>query len=326
MSRYRSVPVNTSTDGRPGSACVKAASAAAARRACRAISRSGARQAGRPVVHDGDVVARAQEVRPAAGGLPVAVVFPRRSGADDQYAFQCHRRPLRNSLQSGHEFNQCIFRTARPQQLAEALQAARNYTLGLFDCLAAAGLDALARVPHIATINPPLWELGHIAWFAEWFILREALVDPPGGGAAPFAADARRRLVRLEHWCRTARAGRWTCRRPARSRPTATKCWTARSTSSRAKRHRRSAVSVPAGAGARRHARRGAAVHAADAGRAGAAAADARRGVEFAIVRDRLPRRHHRAGRRAGGRLRVRQREAAACRATWRRSASMPAW
>ncbi|MFL6656634.1 MAG: selenoneine synthase SenA, partial [Massilia sp.] len=66
------------------------------------------------------------------------------------------------------------FRHARPQQVAESLQAARNYTLGLFDCLASLGYDKLNRVPHLATINPPLWELGHIAWFAEWFILREA--------------------------------------------------------------------------------------------------------------------------------------------------------
>jgi iron(II)-dependent oxidoreductase len=71
------------------------------------------------------------------------------------------------------------FRHARPQQLAEALQAARQRTLDLFDCFAAAGYDQLARVPHIATINPPLWELGHTAWFAEWFILREARSSHP---------------------------------------------------------------------------------------------------------------------------------------------------
>ncbi|MDO8438671.1 MAG: selenoneine synthase SenA [Telluria sp.] len=71
------------------------------------------------------------------------------------------------------------FRHARPQELAEALQAARNYTLDLFDCFAAAGYDQMARVPHIATINPPLWELGHTAWFAEWFILREASSSHP---------------------------------------------------------------------------------------------------------------------------------------------------
>ena len=71
------------------------------------------------------------------------------------------------------------FRHAKPQQLAEALQGARNYTLSLFDCFAAAGYDSLARVPYLATINPPLWELGHTAWFAEWFILREATSSHP---------------------------------------------------------------------------------------------------------------------------------------------------
>ncbi len=63
--------------------------------------------------------------------------------------------------------------------MALALTAARNYTLGLFDCFAAAGLDQAARVPQLRTINPPSWELGHIAWFAEWFILREASSSHP---------------------------------------------------------------------------------------------------------------------------------------------------
>ena len=86
------------------------------------------------------------------------------------------------------------FRHARPQQLATALQDARNYTLSLFDCLASAGYDQLARVPRIATINPPLWELGHTAWFAEWFVLREALSSHP--------ADAQRHglLTRGDDW------------------------------------------------------------------------------------------------------------------------------
>ena len=86
------------------------------------------------------------------------------------------------------------FRLARPQQLAEALAAARNYTLSLFDCLAGMGYDALNHVPHLATINPPLWELGHTAWFAEWFILREAASSHP--------ADAQRHslLTRGDDW------------------------------------------------------------------------------------------------------------------------------
>lgn len=77
------------------------------------------------------------------------------------------------------------FRHAKPLQLAEALASARNYTLCLFDCLAGMGYDALNRVPHLATINPPLWELGHTAWFAEWFILREARSSHPAAAERP---------------------------------------------------------------------------------------------------------------------------------------------
>ena len=76
-------------------------------------------------------------------------------------------------------------RHAKPQQLAEALQAARNYTLALFDAYAAQGLDVMARVPHLKIINPPLWELGHLAWFAEWFILREAMSTHPAAAQRP---------------------------------------------------------------------------------------------------------------------------------------------
>lgn len=77
------------------------------------------------------------------------------------------------------------FRDARPQQLAQALVDSRNYTLALFDCLAREGFDVLARVPHLHTINPPLWELGHTAWFAEWFVLRQAMSTHPAAAQRP---------------------------------------------------------------------------------------------------------------------------------------------
>lgn len=77
------------------------------------------------------------------------------------------------------------FRHLKPQQLADALQAARNHTLVLFDAYAAEGLDVLSRVPRLPIINPPLWELGHIAWFAEWFILREAMSTHPTAAQRP---------------------------------------------------------------------------------------------------------------------------------------------
>ena len=69
------------------------------------------------------------------------------------------------------------FRDASPEQLAASLQDARHYTLSLFELFQLAGLDNLARVPYLAIINPPLWELGHLVWFAEWFVLRDAPAD-----------------------------------------------------------------------------------------------------------------------------------------------------
>jgi len=69
-------------------------------------------------------------------------------------------------------------RNISPAQLAEAIKDSRNYTLALFDRLKSAGLDDISRVPYLVIINPPLWELGHVVWFAEWMILRGAPVGP----------------------------------------------------------------------------------------------------------------------------------------------------
>ena len=33
--------------------------------------------------------------------------------------------------------------------------------------------------PRLAIVNPPLWEIGHIAWFAEYWILRQLGKKPP---------------------------------------------------------------------------------------------------------------------------------------------------
>jgi len=71
------------------------------------------------------------------------------------------------------------FRTARPLQLAEALRQSRDYTLALFERFARAGMDVPQRVPQLRSVNPPLWELGHTAWFTEWFVLREAASSHP---------------------------------------------------------------------------------------------------------------------------------------------------
>jgi ergothioneine biosynthesis protein EgtB len=72
-----------------------------------------------------------------------------------------------------------------PPQLAAALADARDYTLSQFEQLEAAGFADPQRVPRIATLNPPPWELGHTAWFAEWYILREADSSHPAAARRP---------------------------------------------------------------------------------------------------------------------------------------------
>jgi iron(II)-dependent oxidoreductase len=77
------------------------------------------------------------------------------------------------------------FRNASPDELADALQDARNYTLALVDCFAEKALDIAENVPRLSIVNPPLWELGHIAWFAEWYVLREAQSSAPDAAQRP---------------------------------------------------------------------------------------------------------------------------------------------
>ncbi len=62
-------------------------------------------------------------------------------------------------------------RRAGPAALAALLQTTRTRTLRLLDAYEAALGPALA-VPRSPELNPPLWELGHIAWFTDRWIAR----------------------------------------------------------------------------------------------------------------------------------------------------------
>ncbi|MEX2621637.1 MAG: selenoneine synthase SenA [Egibacteraceae bacterium] len=67
-----------------------------------------------------------------------------------------------------------------PEQLAEWVRDARQRTLDLV-----ADLDDEQLIgPVLPTVNPLLWEIGHLSWFAEKFVLRDAL------GEAPILAQA----------------------------------------------------------------------------------------------------------------------------------------
>jgi ergothioneine biosynthesis protein EgtB len=77
------------------------------------------------------------------------------------------------------------FRIYSRTELADAFQDARSYTLALFDCFMQEKMDVLANLPRMPFLNPPLWELGHIAWFAERYVLRETQSATPGAVRRP---------------------------------------------------------------------------------------------------------------------------------------------
>jgi gamma-glutamyl hercynylcysteine S-oxide synthase len=86
-------------------------------------------------------------------------------------------------------------RRSGPDLLAAALGDARSRLLRWADVYAA-GLPAGMPVPYSIELNPPLWELGHIAWFEEYWLarnpqrLRGAAADPAVARAASLRAQA----------------------------------------------------------------------------------------------------------------------------------------
>lgn len=85
-------------------------------------------------------------------------------------------------------------RTGTREALVRALTASRADTLATFEAYARA-LPDLA-VPKRAEFNPPLWELGHIGWFQEYWIARNPerslgeRADPDAARRAPRRAGA----------------------------------------------------------------------------------------------------------------------------------------
>jgi ergothioneine biosynthesis protein EgtB len=137
---------------------------------------------------------------------------------------ECNRDALKNTgcspvnatppTDDRNEWNRMTsdFRTAGPAALAHALQDARAYTTALFDCFAAARMDDAANVPYLPIVNPPLWEMAHIAWFAEWYILREAASSEPGAARRPSL------LARGDEWLdsnRIPHRARWPLALPS---------------------------------------------------------------------------------------------------------------
>jgi iron(II)-dependent oxidoreductase len=106
-------------------------------------------------------------------------------------------------------------RTASAQALALALQATRARTLGLLQAWQSALPDL--SVPPLAGMNPPLWEWGHIAWFQEWWTVRNRqrlLGTRSACSASDFDASVRPDADALYNSSEIAHDSRWALALP----------------------------------------------------------------------------------------------------------------
>ncbi|MBA3059321.1 MAG: SUMF1/EgtB/PvdO family nonheme iron enzyme [Gammaproteobacteria bacterium] len=100
-------------------------------------------------------------------------------------------------------------RTGSASDLAQCLQVTRARTLGLMDAWAAA-LPSL-KVPDIPTLNPPLWEWGHVAWFQDWWVGRnpQRALGPRSDPQSPRLPSRLAQADALYNSSQVAHARRW---------------------------------------------------------------------------------------------------------------------
>ncbi|TFV95455.1 ergothioneine biosynthesis protein EgtB, partial [Oxalobacteraceae bacterium OM1] len=90
------------------------------------------------------------------------------------------------------------------------MQDARDHTLALFDALAEDGFPH--REGMETDFDPPLWLLGRIGWFAEWYVLRDSV------SSVPTAAQRTGLLTKGDDWFDTnflTRRQRWKLELPS---------------------------------------------------------------------------------------------------------------
>jgi ergothioneine biosynthesis protein EgtB len=103
-------------------------------------------------------------------------------------------------------------RRARKDLLSLALMDSRNHTLRWIAAFEEAMGEARFAVPQMTELNPPLWLLGHIAWFQERWIARNVQrqrgvkCDPSLPRLASISSDA----DRLYDPVQAPHASRWT--------------------------------------------------------------------------------------------------------------------
>jgi gamma-glutamyl hercynylcysteine S-oxide synthase len=121
---------------------------------------------------------------------------------------------MRNGTSEGYSVaaatEALALRQGPPAAVRSALVAARERTLRLAEDFRQA-LGPTPHLPYAAELNPPLWELGHIGWFQEWWIARNPQRHL-GIRADPRAARPPSLLPDADAWydsSRVAHRSRW---------------------------------------------------------------------------------------------------------------------
>jgi ergothioneine biosynthesis protein EgtB len=110
-------------------------------------------------------------------------------------------------------------RAANRDLLSLALMDARNHTLHLVGQYEQVLGESGFQVPQVAELNLPLWELGHIGWFQEWWIGRN-LQRHLGAACDPAATRLASVEPRADLWWNSslvAHSSRWALDLPGLS-------------------------------------------------------------------------------------------------------------
>src|SRR4029079_1810211 len=160
-----SVPLSCRMTGRPAYLVLNCSIAAALRQACTATIRSAGVPSSSGLMRTRwPSLRRIRAQRAAATLLPVREVGPcgviRSTLMDRSHELTGRQRPT-----SG----------ASADELGAQLREARHRTRCLTEDLSSAELMG----PRLEVVNPVLWELGHVAWFHEYWTLRHAAHRAP---------------------------------------------------------------------------------------------------------------------------------------------------